>query len=61
MEAAATLLRAGFAKVDYVEFVEAESLQPLARRERPGRALAAAWLGTTRLIDNEPVAPRGAI
>ncbi|HEY3918855.1 MAG TPA: pantoate--beta-alanine ligase [Stellaceae bacterium] len=61
--AAAALLQAGFAKVDYVALCDAETLQPLAPlerdgRDRPGRALAAAWLGKTRLIDNEPIPPR---
>jgi pantoate--beta-alanine ligase len=55
----AALLQAGFDKVDYLDLVDAESLQPLVDRSRPGRAVAAAWLGKTRLIDNEPVAPRG--
>jgi pantoate--beta-alanine ligase len=55
----AALLQAGFDKVDYLELVDAESLQPLADQSRPGRAVAAAWLGKTRLIDNEPVPPRG--
>jgi pantoate--beta-alanine ligase len=55
------LLQAGFGKVDYVAICDAETLQPLAARERPGRALAAAWLGKTRLIDNEPIAAREAI
>jgi len=35
-------------------------LQPLGDQTRPGRAMAAARLGKTRLIDNEPVLPRGA-
>lgn len=46
-----TLLSAGFAKVDYVEVRDAATLGPYARG-RPGRVLAAAWLGKTRLIDN---------
>jgi pantoate--beta-alanine ligase len=53
----AALLQAGFDKVDYLEFVDAETLQPLADRRRPGRAAVATWLGKTRLIDNEPVPP----
>ncbi|HEV8014901.1 MAG TPA: pantoate--beta-alanine ligase [Stellaceae bacterium] len=57
---AAALLQAGFGKIDYVEMCDAETLEPLAARDRPGRVLAAAWLGKTRLIDNEPIAARGA-
>ncbi len=55
-EGVASLLRAGFAKVDYVEACDAATLEPLERLDRPGRILAAAWLGTTRLIDNLPLA-----
>ncbi|HEY0013778.1 MAG TPA: pantoate--beta-alanine ligase [Allosphingosinicella sp.] len=47
--------RAGFAPVDYVELRDAETLAPVESAERPARLLAAAWLGTTRLIDNLPV------
>jgi pantoate--beta-alanine ligase len=54
----AALLQAGFNKVDYLALVDAETLQPLTDRGRTGRAAAAAWLGKTRLIDNEPVSPR---
>jgi pantoate--beta-alanine ligase len=50
------LKRAGFGKIDYVAAVDAESLAPL-RADRPGRVLAAAWLGRTRLIDNLPLGP----
>jgi pantoate--beta-alanine ligase len=53
----AELGRAGFTKIDYVEAVDAETLVPLARADRPGRILAAAWLGRTRLIDNVPLKP----
>jgi pantoate--beta-alanine ligase len=51
------LARAGFAPIDYVELRDAETLDPAAAPERPARLLAAAWLGTTRLIDNLPVTP----
>ncbi|TGP26902.1 MULTISPECIES: pantoate--beta-alanine ligase [unclassified Mesorhizobium] len=50
-DAAEALVRAGFRKVDYVAAREAVTLAPW-RRDRDGRLLAAAWLGTTRLIDN---------
>ena len=49
---AAALTEAGFTKVDYLEVCDADTLTPLERADRPGRVLAAAWLGKTRLIDN---------
>jgi len=49
------LLDAGFASVDYVELRNAHTLQPLTEYQSPARILAAATLGTTRLIDNVPV------
>jgi pantoate--beta-alanine ligase len=49
--------RTGFTKIDYLEACDAETLAPLADADRPGRLLAAAWLGRTRLIDNVPLAP----
>lgn len=49
------LADAGF-RVDYVEVRHAETLAPLeAASTGPRRVLAAAWLGTTRLIDNVAV------
>jgi len=51
------ILAAGFAKVDYIALADAETLRPLAQLNRPARLLVAAWLGTTRLIDNLPVEP----
>lgn len=51
------LEKAGFAPVDYVELVDAATLQPLEKLDRPGRILAAARLGKARLIDNLPVTP----
>ncbi len=53
--AAEDLLRAGFRKVDYVAVRDAETLEPLSDASRPGRVLAAAWLGRARLIDNVPI------
>lgn len=52
----AELLRAGFDAVDYVEVRDAETLVPWPGPSRPGRVLAAARLGRTRLIDNFPIA-----
>jgi pantoate--beta-alanine ligase len=51
------LARAGFDPIDYLDLRDAETLEPLGRLDRPARLLAAARLGTTRLIDNLPVAP----
>ncbi|HTZ78229.1 MAG TPA: pantoate--beta-alanine ligase [Stellaceae bacterium] len=51
-EALAALARTGFARIDYFEVCDAETLMPLTTLGRPGRVLAAAWLGRTRLIDN---------
>lgn len=45
------LLAAG-ARVDYVEVVHPETLAPVARAEPGAVMLAAAFFGTTRLIDN---------
>lgn len=50
-EARAAISAAGL-KVDYVEARHAETLAPLSGGGEPIRLLAAAWLGTTRLIDN---------
>ena len=53
-DAAARLLEGGFDKVDYVELRDAASLQA-TELTRPGRLLAAAHIGKTRLIDNVAV------
>lgn len=52
------LLRAGFSHVDYVAVRRAADLAAYAGgvADAPGRILAAAWLGRTRLIDNMAVA-----
>jgi pantoate--beta-alanine ligase len=40
-------------RTDYVELVDSETLAPIIRvADRPARLLVAAYLGTTRLIDN---------
>jgi pantoate--beta-alanine ligase len=43
-------------RIDYVELVDAESLEPLERLERPAVLAVAAFLGKTRLIDNTVLA-----
>ena len=55
-EARARIAAAGFDKLDYVSAVDPETLSDLpgdpAQVGAEGRILAAAWMGTTRLIDN---------
>ena len=48
------LLEAGFDRVDYFEIRDSETLVPAARWRRGLRVFAAAWLGSTRLMDNVP-------
>ena len=50
-----SLGEAGFSKVDYVALVDALTLQPLDTPRQPMRLIAAATIGSTRLIDNIPV------
>ncbi len=49
------LLQAGFTSVDYVAIRDAATLQTIGDLSRPARILAAASVGTTRLIDNMAV------
>lgn len=51
-QAEAALTAAGFGPIDYVAVVDAHSLEALEQVDRPARALVAAFLGRTRLIDN---------
>ena len=50
--AKAQLADAGFARIDYVALVDAMTLEPLDRPQGSMRLIAAAVIGTTRLIDN---------
>ena len=52
----AGLTQAGFGPIDYLEVRDAQTLRAWTPGSgRPGRVLAAAWLGKTRLIDNVAV------
>jgi pantoate--beta-alanine ligase len=48
------------ARVDYASILDAESLSPMARLDRPALAAVAVFLGTTRLIDNVILSLRSA-
>ncbi len=54
-DATQNLLNSGFHAVDYIALAAADSLRPLTHYTPPARLLAAAHLGTTRLIDNVSV------
>lgn len=56
-QAAAEVLAAGFASVDYIEVRDAATLAPIEHLAAAARIIAAARLGGTRLIDNLGVAP----
>jgi pantoate--beta-alanine ligase len=43
------------ARIDYIEAVDACTLDPLLNRKNPGRLAAAVFLGKARLIDNIPL------
>ena len=51
------LREAGFAPVQYLELRDAQTLAWVEHAKHPSRLLAAAYLGSTRLIDNVPVEP----
>ena len=50
-------IRSADLREDYVELVDAERLTPVAevRPGQPARLIVAAFCGTTRLIDNQPI------
>ncbi len=54
-EAKDRLKAAGFSRIDYVALVNALTHEPLDRPGGPMRLIAAAVIGTTRLIDNVAV------
>ena len=54
----AVVAQAPAAKIDYIEIVDDETLQPLAGPiARPALAALAVWVGTPRLIDNAVLRP----
>jgi pantoate--beta-alanine ligase len=54
-QAKQTLVDAGFLRIDYLALVDAATLEPLEEPRGEMRLIAAAVIGTTRLIDNLPV------
>lgn len=55
------LADAGFANIDYLALVDAETLARVEEAARPARLIAAARIGRTRLIDNLRVDGAGAL
>ena len=53
--AADNLIRNGFGPIDYVAYVDDQTLQPIDEYREGSRLIAAAFLGKVRLIDNIPV------
>ncbi|MCC7494488.1 MAG: pantoate--beta-alanine ligase [Fimbriimonadaceae bacterium] len=51
------LARQPLARIDYLELVNPETLQPLARLDRPARLILAVQVGPARLLDNGPIEP----
>jgi len=48
----AVIRRAPAARIDYIEVVDADTMEPLRVVERPALVALAVFIGTTRLIDN---------
>ena len=51
-DAKQSLVDAGFLRIDYLALVDASTLEPLEQPKAEMRLIAAAVIGTTRLIDN---------
>jgi pantoate--beta-alanine ligase len=54
-EAKNSLRGGGFSRIDYFALVDAESLEPIDAPQGETRVIAAAVIGSTRLIDNIPI------
>ena len=50
-----SLVEAGFSRIDYLALIDANSLEPLTEARGDMRLIAAAVIGSTRLIDNVAV------
>lgn len=53
----AAAISAAGGRIDYAAVVDASSLEPMARLDRPARVLVAAYFGRTRLLDNCALQP----
>ena len=51
-ESRSALRDGGFSRIDYFALVDADTLEPLEEPQGAMRLIAAAVIGTTRLIDN---------
>lgn len=60
-EARHALVQAGFGQIDYLALVDEDTLEPIDQARPGSRLLAAAAIGSTRLIDNMPVLARNAV
>ena len=49
------LIEAGFSTIQYLSVCDADTLAPVEHAKGPTRVLVAAYLGSTRLIDNVAV------
>ena len=58
-QAAASLPAAGGLRLEYLEIVDPEDMQPVERITGPVRVAGALWVGGTRLIDNLLCEPPG--
>jgi pantoate--beta-alanine ligase len=50
-----SLVDAGFLRIDYLALVDADTLEPIDASQGEMRLIAAAVIGSTRLIDNLPI------
>jgi pantoate--beta-alanine ligase len=46
-------------RIDYIEFVESDTLERVKRVDKPTRVLIAVWVGNARLIDNMEIGHSG--